>query len=234
MPTPTERRLVSVRLGVGIPANSANLSLAWVSLYGASVDLGRVLAELMPSFEARRFEELILYIAERTEGDPSFGHTKLAKTLFFCDFEAYRLQGAPITGAKYENWEHGPYPPALKHAVERLEDENRVHVLPPEQEFETIRFVATSRAPADLASVGVSAAQMELIDRCIERVSRLSAKALKALTHKLPGYMLTQRNETIPYDSAFLATRKPSDKEVAEARRIAEENGWLVGNEWGR
>ena len=33
-----------------------------------------------------KFRELILYIAQESEGDPNFGATKLNKILFFCDF----------------------------------------------------------------------------------------------------------------------------------------------------
>jgi len=51
------------------------------------------------SFDQRRLEELILYIATRTADDESFGRTKLAKVFFYADFVAFGDEGAPLTGA---------------------------------------------------------------------------------------------------------------------------------------
>jgi len=36
----------------------------------------------------RKFQELLLYVAARCEGAPTFGATKLNKILFFADFLA--------------------------------------------------------------------------------------------------------------------------------------------------
>jgi Protein of unknown function (DUF4065) len=188
----------------------------------------------MPRFQPKRFEELILYVAERTAEDPDFGSTKLAKTLFYSDFEAYRLLGEPITGARYENWKYGPYPPGLSTAAGRLESRGRIKVIPPEREYETQRFLPTRWEPADLSAVGITTEQVEIVDRWIQRIKRASTAAIKRLSHDFAGYKIVGRNETISYKSAFLATEAPSDEDVDAARRIAEDRGWLVGNEWRR
>src|SRR5437762_11206186 len=60
------------------------------------------------SFNAQKFKELVLHLAERSADDPGFGSTKLNKLLYFCDFEAYRRLGRSITGARYQKLEWGP------------------------------------------------------------------------------------------------------------------------------
>jgi hypothetical protein len=41
-------------------------------------------------FDKQRFEALVLYIAHRRKDDAQFGRTKLAKALFYSDFDVYR------------------------------------------------------------------------------------------------------------------------------------------------
>jgi hypothetical protein len=46
-------------------------------------------------FDKEKFKELVLYLAEKCETDPSFGVTKLNKLLYYCDFVAYSELGKP-------------------------------------------------------------------------------------------------------------------------------------------
>src|SRR4051794_2460574 len=48
------------------------------------------------SFNRDKFRELILYIAEQTEDDPSFGDTLLNKVLYWSDFRGYSELGQPV------------------------------------------------------------------------------------------------------------------------------------------
>src|SRR5450759_2012975 len=59
-------------------------------------------------FNAGKFKDLLLYICERLSDDPTFGETKLNKTLFFSDFKAFRVLGTSITGADYQKNRYGP------------------------------------------------------------------------------------------------------------------------------
>ena len=65
--------------------------------------------------EAKRaLRELILFIADRCEDEPTFGATKLNKILFYADFLSYALYGEPIAGVTYRKLERGPVPTILK------------------------------------------------------------------------------------------------------------------------
>ncbi len=64
----------------------------------------------MREFDAAKFRELFLYIAESCAEDPRFGAVKLNKILYYADFEAYRRLGEPITGDTYRKLSEGPAP----------------------------------------------------------------------------------------------------------------------------
>jgi hypothetical protein len=187
---------------------------------------------LAGQFDRKRFEELVLYIAEQTSDDPRFGRTKLAKTLFYADVEAFRLTGDAITNAEYQNWEHGPFPPRLQAAERLLKNSGLVEIQGGAEDFDEQHLTVTGRRRADLAGLGVSAEQIAIIDQWIATVSRESARQVERTAHDHPGYRSTQRNERIAYASSFLPTQPPTPEQLEEARELAREQGWLVGDEW--
>jgi len=181
-------------------------------------------------FSHKRFDELVLYIAERTRDDENFGSTKLAKVLFFSDFQAYRELGDPITGAEYQKWAYGPYPPQLKPARQGLEHASRARLLK-RGGYQADRLVPTRIRPADLRAVGITAKQQAIVDRWIERVERETANEISDFSHEHPGYQMVADNEPIPYDSAFLADSDPIAIELETALGVARERGWLAGGQ---
>jgi hypothetical protein len=187
----------------------------------------------LPGFSTKRFDELVLYIAERTQDDKSFGSTKLAKVLFFSDFEAFRDLGAPITGAEYQKWAYGPYPPQLKPARKGLEYASRARVIKG-RDYRADRLIPTRIGPADLRAVGISAEQQAIVDRWITRIGRETASEISDFSHEHPGYQMVEDNEPIPYEAAFLAELPPSNDEIAKATRVARERGWLDCNKQRR
>lgn len=188
----------------------------------------------LPAYDPKRFDELVLYIAERTADDEKFGSTKVAKVLFYSDLQAYREQGAPITGAEYQHWRLGPYPPKFEAARSILKHSGRAAVVKSRKKYEPDRILPTNKEPAKPAAHGVTPEQLAIVDAWIDRLSRATASEVSRLSHEHPGYQMVGENQPIPYGAAFLAEAPPSDDEVAHAKRIASERGWLVGNKWQR
>jgi hypothetical protein len=190
-------------------------------------------SDLLPKFNAKRFDELVLYIAERTKYDKDFGSVKLAKVLFYSDLEAYRELGAPITGAEYQKWEYGPYPPKLEASRQMLKSAGRARPVKGGG-YKADRLIPTRVRPADLQAVGISSEQTAIVDAWIARVERALANEISEASHDHPGYQMVDANDAIPYQAAFLAEHPPTDDEVSAATRIARERGWLVGDKWQR
>jgi hypothetical protein len=76
-----------------------------------------------PHYDAQKFKELVLYITQAEEDDPSYRATKLNKILFYSDFLAYARLGAAITGAEYQRLKFGPAPRQLPPVQTALQKE---------------------------------------------------------------------------------------------------------------
>ena len=57
-----------------------------------------------------RLKELILYVATKLKDDPKFGHTKLAKIIYFSDMESFRMHRQPVSGSAFVRMQFGPLP----------------------------------------------------------------------------------------------------------------------------
>ncbi len=67
-----------------------------------------------------RLQELILYLAQMSEGDPSFGAVKLNKILFHSDFAYYLSHGRSISSQEYQKLNDGPAPKQMLPVLEEL------------------------------------------------------------------------------------------------------------------
>src|SRR5262249_41416122 len=76
-----------------------------------------------------RLQELILYIAQRSEDDIHFGKTKLYKILFFSDFGAFARWGRSITGQEYQRFPKGPVPARAPAVLEFMEERGDAEVV---------------------------------------------------------------------------------------------------------
>ena len=173
-------------------------------------------------YDARRFEELVLYIAHATEHDPNFGRTKMAKVLFYCDFEAYAEEGRALTGASYKAFDFGPFPPELPAVEKRLSATRRVRVERLEAESaERGEYDPWKIRPLDEPNLGLFEVwELEFVNIWIRRISEATAGAISDLSHEHPGWQIAERGRAeIPYETALLSTERPRPEVVALARR---------------
>ena len=161
----------------------------------------------MPRFQADRFDALLLHIAGSTSDDERFGRTKLAKVLFYSDFEIYRDQREPLTGATYIHMPFGPFPRELDDAEKRLEAAGLIRLDYKKDSYEEKRIVLTAHAP-DLRSF--ESWQVQLVDAWIRRIRAATAKQISDLSHKHPGWLIAYRTgDEIPYATALLPQERP-------------------------
>lgn len=174
-----------------------------------------------PSTEGKRFEldrskfdELIVYVAAQERTDPCFGDTMLNKVLYFADVLAYRRTGRPITGAAYQRLDNGPAPRALLPARKRLCQARAISHTPSRS---LSRAKIEALRPADLALF--TDGEIAIVDEVIEICRGMTAGDLSELSHRWSaGWNLVGDRETIPYQTALIATEGPSDAALARAR----------------
>lgn len=169
-------------------------------------------------FNALKFKELVLYLAERSKTDPGFASTKLNKLLFYCDFEAYRVLGHPITGASYEKLQWGPAAREFLPMQDELLWWDDAAIEHRERGPYTQVVTIALREP-DMEIFSIE--EREVIDEILAALRPLDARGVSELSHEhSAGWNLTPEGQLIPYESALISTRRPPAVVFDHFRRL--------------
>ncbi len=157
-----------------------------------------------------KLRELILLISEWSQADPKFGAIKLNKLLFHADFSAFLTYGEPITGQEYFKLPQGPAPRRLKGLTESMRKTG---------EFawqEVSYFGRTQKKPVALRPANpakFSGPEIDLIRKTVEKFWKMSATEISEQSHLFLGWKAAHLQETIPYSTALVSRRPPTDHE---------------------
>jgi len=179
-------------------------------------------APMPEPFQAAKFKELLLYLAQRSAGDPLFGATKLNKLLFYCDFLAYGQLGRSVTGARYQRLKHGPAPRQLVPIQRELEAEGAMSVQV-RQFFNQVQKRPVAMRPPNLGLF--SGEEIALVDMLLEVLRHYSASEVSALSHLEAGWQLVDDGEDIPYESVFLSPPGLTEDDVDQGLKLWHEHG---------
>lgn len=175
-------------------------------------------------FQRQKFSQLILYIAERTADDPSFGDTHLNKALYWSDFDGYRRLGHPVTGARYFKLQFGPAAKPLLPVRDELADDGLVEIQePPPGQPRARKTIPRQSADRSLFSED----ELRLIDEVIERLRGQTAGRVSETAHdESAGWNLVDMYDDIPYRTALISSDPPSEETLAKGRELAARLGW--------
>lgn len=172
-----------------------------------------------------RLRELIIYVSQRSQDDPTFGATKLNKILYYADFLAYRLFGEPITGSEYQRLTWGPAPKYLRPLRDSMEEARELAIeVRRFHNADQHRTVALRDSDLELFSTK----EISLIDEIIRGLWGRTAGEVSMLSHTV-AWEIVDDGESIPYEAAFLSpqglTRQDSNraKEIIAEYREAEQ-----------
>lgn len=175
-----------------------------------------------PDFDEKKFRELVLHVASRLEGDPTYGATKLNKVLFYADFFYYGEHGTPITGATYQKLRFGPAPRELL----RIRDEL---IKSGDAALKVSRYLGSTQkrlvALRDPYLVVFSSDEIELVDEVIETLRSVPAGEVSRISHYHLGWQLAEEGEDIPYFTVFLSGAPLSADDVDRGQMLAKEHG---------
>jgi hypothetical protein len=164
----------------------------------------------------RKLAELILFISERSEGDPRFGAGKVNKLLFYSDFGAYLTLGKSITGQPYQKLGDGPAPRRIAQVRDALVARGELAIREKEagSRSQNRSFALRSANLADF-----SADEIALVARLIQQSWEYDGNQ-KGYFSKDSAYWDEDvaEFETIPYEWALLSKRPPTQKD----RRMCE------------
>jgi len=171
-----------------------------------------MMSDLVPNDE--KFRELVLLIARESEGDPTFGATKLNKLLFFADFRAYLKLGKSITGHEYQRLANGPAPRQLVPLRDEMIRRGDCAIATRDYFGRKQRHLIALREP-DLG--GFTGEEVNLVLSVIKGFWGKDARQMTDKSHRFIGWKLAKERETIPYEVALVA-RGPR---IAAAEEVA-------------
>ena len=128
--------------------------------------------------------------------------------LYYCDFTAFARLGKPITGAEYQKLEQGPAPRQLVKQRQILIDAGRA-TLQLESDIPYTLQRLSSTVDSNQIAHTFTSDELEVIDQVVDEMRNLTSREASEMSHQEAGWILAENAETIPYETAWLAS--PTD-----------------------
>ncbi|MFD1516369.1 Panacea domain-containing protein [Pseudonocardia yunnanensis] len=188
------------------------------ALLGGSPEGPATMTSATISYDSRKFEELLLYIAEESVGDPKFGKTKLNKILYYVDFSAYGSFGKSVTGAEYQRRPYGPVPRQITAARNALlaREDAAVEVV---ERFGYPQERLVAKRPPNLSLF--SNEEKQLVDDVIKALWDRNGSEASELSHRELGWKFATDGALIPYSTVFLSCRPMNSDDIQRGHEIA-------------
>ncbi len=189
---PLRSDLEELKNGVGkLSYTSSRLSL-----------LQRLVYTLLMALHRKKYEQAVLYLGKKLGGEIR-GKKKLAKLLYFADFDFYEKYQRSITGDVYRAFPKGPLPVRLGDMIDGL-------VAKKELEVHTVKEWGEEYAPTEVYRV-VSASgadvldeqERQMLDRIVKRYGALNGEQLAELSHAEAPYTAALPYEEVPFEFTY-------------------------------
>ncbi|MEK7606992.1 MAG: Panacea domain-containing protein [Patescibacteria group bacterium] len=154
----------------------------------------------MTKISEKKYKEVILYLAEKLGGEIR-GKKKLAKLLYFVDFDFFEKFQKSLTGDVYKALPMGPFPITMEKVLADMAEEKKITI-----KLEKVRADYNSTEIyriKERADGNFSKEEQKVLDRVIAKYGHLSGKQLEDLTHAEAPYIGTAPNQEIAYELAF-------------------------------
>ena len=150
----------------------------------------------------KKYQNAVLYLCQKLGGEVR-GKKKLAKLLYFADFDFYEKYQKSITGDIYKAYPKGPLPSALNGIISELAKKGALKV-DARQEW------GGEYAPTEVYTniikpdMGVfEPEEIRILDRVARHYGNLNGEQLAELSHAEAPYSATEPYEKIPYEFTY-------------------------------
>ncbi len=166
-----------------------------------------------------RLREMMLFISDRCESDPTFGAIKLNKILFFSDFFSFAEHGRAITGVPYKKYAQGPVPTVLKPLRDKMQQSGEIAIRKKRYQGGMQDRVVPLREP-DLTKF--NGQDIVMVEEVIDMLWGLSATEVSELSHDR-AWRNASDGEVIPYEAAFVSDEPLTERDIAIAEEMIAE-----------
>jgi uncharacterized phage-associated protein len=147
-----------------------------------------------------KYENVILYLCDKLGGEVR-GKKKLAKLLYYVDFDSYEKTASPMTGDIYKALPMGPFPNSLQQITSSMSADGSLNINSVENPGYNPTEVYTCKTEPDLSLF--SADERKILDRVVIKYGHLNGRQLEELTHAEAPYNGTEPLQEIPYELAY-------------------------------
>ena len=150
----------------------------------------------------KKYRNAILYLCKKLGGEVR-GKKKLAKLLYFADFDFYEKNQRSITGDVYKAYPKGPLPNNLSEILEDLSKSGKLNI---DTDQEWGGEYAPTEVYKALAKPDESAFEPEekkMLDRIAKRYGNLNGEQLANLSHAEAPYTAAKPYTEIPYEFTY-------------------------------
>ena len=149
-----------------------------------------------------KYRETILYLCSRLNNEIR-GKKKLAKLLYFADFDLFEKSEKSLTGDIYKAFPMGPFPQAMEKITSELADENIISIQSAAGDNDYYHPTEVYKCNRKTNISVFSNEELNMLNRIIKKYGHLTGKQLEDLTHAEAPYVGTEAFKEIPYELAF-------------------------------
>lgn len=155
---------------------------------------------MVTSLNQKKYQNTVAYLCQKLGGEVR-GKKKLAKLLYFADFDFYEKNQKSITGDIYKALPMGPFPVSLDEVTTEMQ-EKKVIAIEQVKEREGYNPTEVYRClTTDFSALDDEEKQM--LDRVVLKYGNLNGKQLEELSHSEAPYIATELSKEIAYELAF-------------------------------
>lgn len=155
----------------------------------------------MMAIHTKKYEQAIIYLCFKL-GREIRGKKKLAKLLYFADFDFFEKNQKSITGDSYKALPMGPFPISLDAIAKKMAKEK---ILSIENVGEREGYIPTEvyKCASDPDLSVFTEEEIKMLDRIVKKYGNLNGKQLEDLTHAEAPYLGTEPKKIIPYELSY-------------------------------
>lgn len=148
-----------------------------------------------------KYEQVILYLCSRLDNEIR-GKKKLAKLLYYVDFDFFEKNNTSVTGDTYRALPMGPFPLKMESIVKDMEMTGKISYDKIEEHdgYRPTEIIHCIEKP-DISVF--SEEELFIIDRVVKKYGHLNGKQLEDLTHAEAPYIATKAQDDITYELSF-------------------------------
>ncbi len=150
----------------------------------------------------KKYEQVIIYLCSKLKGEVR-GKKKLAKLLYYSDFDFFEKFQKSITGDVYNAYPKGPLPVMLGKVTSMMVKKKLLKI-------DSVQEWGEEYAPTEVYKCSVkpdlsvfNKNELKMLDRIVRRYGSLNGEQLAELSHAEAPYAATESYKEIPYEFTY-------------------------------